>query len=99
MATAELVTIGERIIVCRDPTDDKFLELAVSGRAELIITGDARHCRVLADPARPRHPHRCLSEYDLRYNQRMRRGFNDMDRMVAAVRSVEGKRLTYRRAH
>lgn len=41
MAGAELVTIGERIAVCRDPTDDKFLELAVNGHADLIVTGDA----------------------------------------------------------
>jgi uncharacterized protein len=24
---------------CRDPADDKFLEVAVNGRADLIITG------------------------------------------------------------
>jgi predicted nucleic acid-binding protein len=41
MAAAELVTITERIAACRDATDDKFLELAVSGRADLIVTGDA----------------------------------------------------------
>ena len=41
MAIAELVPITERIAACRDPTDDKFLELAVSGRADLIVTGDA----------------------------------------------------------
>src|SRR6516162_9212764 len=41
MAAAELVAISERITACRDATDDKFLELAVSGRADLIITGDA----------------------------------------------------------
>lgn len=40
MAAAELVTITERIAACRDPTDDKFLELAVNGRADLIVTGD-----------------------------------------------------------
>jgi putative PIN family toxin of toxin-antitoxin system len=40
MASAELVTIGERIAACRDPTDDKFLELAVAGHADLIVTGD-----------------------------------------------------------
>jgi putative PIN family toxin of toxin-antitoxin system len=37
---AEPVTILERITACRDPTDDKFLELAVNGRAEMIVTGD-----------------------------------------------------------
>ena len=40
-ATAEVVTIGERIVACRDPTDDKFLEVAVSGKADLVLTGDA----------------------------------------------------------
>jgi len=40
MAGAELVTITERIAACRDPKDDKFLELAVTGRADVIITGD-----------------------------------------------------------
>jgi len=40
MAAAGLVTITERIAACRDPTDDKFLELAVNGRANLIVSGD-----------------------------------------------------------
>lgn len=40
LTTAELVPISERIIVCRDPTDDKFLELAVNGHADLIVSGD-----------------------------------------------------------
>jgi uncharacterized protein len=26
--------------VCRDPNDDKFLEVAVNGRADTLITGD-----------------------------------------------------------
>ena len=30
----------EAISACRDPKDDKFLALAVSGRASLILTGD-----------------------------------------------------------
>ncbi|HTV30950.1 MAG TPA: putative toxin-antitoxin system toxin component, PIN family [Xanthobacteraceae bacterium] len=37
---AELVTIVDRIEAGRDPTDDKFLELAVSGQADMIVTGD-----------------------------------------------------------
>jgi uncharacterized protein len=40
-ATAEQVAISERIALCRDPEDDKFIELAVNGRADLIISGDA----------------------------------------------------------
>lgn len=37
---AELVPITYRIQVCRDPKDDKFLELAVNGNADLVVTGD-----------------------------------------------------------
>jgi putative PIN family toxin of toxin-antitoxin system len=40
LSKAEMVAIVERIAACRDPTDDKFLELAVNGRADLIVTGD-----------------------------------------------------------
>lgn len=35
------MTIAERITACRDPTDDKFLELAVNGHAGVIVSGDA----------------------------------------------------------
>jgi uncharacterized protein len=41
IAAAELVTITERVTACRDPTDDKFLELAVNGRADVIVSGDS----------------------------------------------------------
>lgn len=40
-ASAEGIAITERIALCRDPEDDKFIELAVNGRADLIISGDA----------------------------------------------------------
>ncbi len=30
----------ETIVICRDPKDDKFLELAVAGQANYLITGD-----------------------------------------------------------
>ena len=39
-AAAELVTIIETVTGCRDPDDDKFLELAVNGRADVIVSGD-----------------------------------------------------------
>jgi putative PIN family toxin of toxin-antitoxin system len=41
LAAAELVTITERVAACRDPDDDKFLELAVNGKADVIVSGDA----------------------------------------------------------
>jgi putative PIN family toxin of toxin-antitoxin system len=37
---AEMVPITHTIRACRDPKDDKFLELAVNGGAQLIVTGD-----------------------------------------------------------
>lgn len=36
----ELVEITTNITECRDPKDNKFLELAVSGHATAIISGD-----------------------------------------------------------
>ena len=36
----ETVEITRRIEACRDPKDDKFLELAVNGQADMIVTGD-----------------------------------------------------------
>jgi putative PIN family toxin of toxin-antitoxin system len=40
ISTSELVSITEKIAVCRDEKDNKFLELAVSGNANVIVTGD-----------------------------------------------------------
>jgi putative PIN family toxin of toxin-antitoxin system len=37
---AELVDVTEVVTECRDPKDNKFLELAVSGKATCIISGD-----------------------------------------------------------
>lgn len=39
-AASELVIVTESIKACRDPMDDKFLELAVTGKADIIISGD-----------------------------------------------------------
>ncbi len=38
--TADLVDVDVTITDCRDPRDNKFLELAVSGRATHLVTGD-----------------------------------------------------------
>jgi len=37
---ATLVEITETVTACRDPQDNKFLELAVSGKATGIVSGD-----------------------------------------------------------
>lgn len=36
----ELVEIDEVVRACRDPKDDRVLEVAVNGRATTIVTGD-----------------------------------------------------------
>ena len=36
----EIVEVVQQVRACRDPHDDKFLEAAVNGRADVIITGD-----------------------------------------------------------
>ena len=38
---AEAIPITYTIHACRDPRDDKFLDLAVNGSADVIITGDS----------------------------------------------------------
>ena len=40
LAVAELVKITQPFIACRDPKDDKFLELAVNGQADVMLSGD-----------------------------------------------------------
>ena len=40
LRVAEMIETGETIAVCRDPKDDKLLELAVSGNADFLVTGD-----------------------------------------------------------
>jgi putative PIN family toxin of toxin-antitoxin system len=37
---AEFVPIIQLVRQCRDPKDDKFLEVALNGRADVIVTGD-----------------------------------------------------------
>jgi uncharacterized protein len=41
VTAAEIVPISVEIIDCRDPQDNKILELAVSGNASDIVSGDA----------------------------------------------------------
>jgi putative PIN family toxin of toxin-antitoxin system len=38
---AQWIDVDVRITACRDPQDDKFIELAVSGLATHVVTGDA----------------------------------------------------------
>jgi transposase-like protein len=53
------------------------------------MTGIYQHCD-------EKHLHRYLTEYQFRYNNRVKLGVSDIDRTIAAVRGIEGKRLMYR---
>jgi putative PIN family toxin of toxin-antitoxin system len=41
LSVAVPIDVPTPIRACRDPRDDKFLEVAVHGRADAIVTGDA----------------------------------------------------------
>ena len=40
LKVAEMVEIHEEIQACRDPKDNKLLELAINGGANFLVTGD-----------------------------------------------------------
>ncbi len=44
------IHIKETIRACRDPKDDKYLELAVAAKADCVITGD--HDLLVLNPFR-----------------------------------------------
>jgi putative PIN family toxin of toxin-antitoxin system len=37
---SDLIAVTEKIVACRDPKDDKFLALAVAGKADCILASD-----------------------------------------------------------
>jgi hypothetical protein len=46
-----------------------------------------------------KHMHRYLAEFDFRYNNRVRLGYDDVERANRTLQGIVGKRLTYRTAH
>ena len=41
LSSCTLIQVIHKVELCRDPDDDKFLELALSGAVDLIISGDS----------------------------------------------------------
>lgn len=35
-----VISITHRVVACKDPNDDKFLQVALNGEAQVILTGD-----------------------------------------------------------
>jgi hypothetical protein len=56
------------------------------------MVGVYQHCSA-------NHLHRYLSEFDFRYSHRSALGIEDEARTLAALKGIEGRRLTYRRTH
>jgi hypothetical protein len=56
------------------------------------MNGVYQHCK-------EKHLHRYLAEFDFRYNHRIGLGYSDIDRTKAAIKGIEGKRLTYYQSH
>lgn len=54
------------------------------------MVGTYQHCA-------HNHLHRYTTEFDFRYNHRVKLGFNDRDRAEILLSGIVGKRLTYRR--
>lgn len=36
----EIIEVVQRVQASRDPDDDKFLEVAINGRADVVVSGD-----------------------------------------------------------
>jgi transposase-like protein len=53
------------------------------------MVGTYQHCK-------SGHLHRYLAEFDFRFNNRAKLGVNDAARTMAAMKGIDGKRLTYR---
>jgi len=56
------------------------------------MKGVYQHCK-------EKHLHRCLSEFDFRYSNRIALGVDDVERAERALKGIVGKRLKYRTAH
>lgn len=41
ISSSQLISITEKITACRDEKDNKFLEVAINGNADVIVTGDS----------------------------------------------------------
>lgn len=74
-----------------DPKDRTIHSNTVEGAFSIFkrgMKGVYQHCG-------EQHLHRYLAEFEFRYNNREKLGFNDTDRTGNALRGIVGKRLTY----
>jgi ISXO2-like transposase domain len=79
---------GEGIFVGPDGTTTNAAE-NFFGNFKRSMRGTYRFCG-------EQHLQRYLNEFQFRHNHRVKLGFTDGDRAAAALKGIEGKRLTYR---
>jgi transposase-like protein len=56
------------------------------------MKGVYQHCK-------KQHLHRCLAEFDFRYNKRIAKGVDDIGRADKVLQGIVGRRLTYETTH
>jgi transposase-like protein len=71
-------------------------EIVHTNSAEGYFSIFKRGMRGVYQHCKEKHLHRYLAEFDHRYNHRTALGFSDIDRTLAAIKGIEGKRLMYR---
>jgi transposase-like protein len=71
-------------------------EIVHTNSAEGYFSIFKRGMRGVYQHCKEKHLHRYLAEFDHRYNHRVALGYSDIDRTLAAIKGIEGKRLMYR---
>ena len=74
-------------------------EIVHTNSAEGYFSIFKRGMRGVYQHCAEKHLHRYLAEFDFRYNTRTALGYNDGERAALAIKSADGKRLTYRNAN
>jgi transposase-like protein len=73
----------------------EYWPMVTTNSAEGYFSIFKRGMRGVYQHCSEKHLHRYVAEFDFRYNHREALGWSDEQRCIAAVRSAEGKRLTY----
>jgi transposase-like protein len=74
-------------------------EIVHTNSAECYFSIFKRGMRGVYQHCKEKHLHRYLAEFDFRYNTRTALGYNDGDRAALAIKSADGKRLTYKQSN
>ena len=74
-------------------------EIVHTNSAEGYFSIFKRGMRGVYQHCKEKHLHRYLAEFDFRYNTRTALGYNDGDRAALAIKSADGKRLTYKQSN